>query len=78
MGEAQLTCSQFFSGIQEADKFRRAAEDNNGVTGTTTAAPIVLWSTLFMMYSDANEAIRAADAREANLTRLYSEKNCSQ
>ena len=78
MGDAQLTCAQLLSEIQEAEKFRQAAEDKKGFTGTNTAAVVFFWPALFVTYSDANEAIRAADERKANLTKLYSERNCDQ
>jgi hypothetical protein len=78
ISDAQLSCAQLLSEIQEADKFRKAAEDNKGVTGTNAAAALFFWPALFVTYSDANEAIRAADERKANLTKLYSEKNCAQ
>ena len=78
LGDAQLTCAQLFTEIQEAEKFRKAAEDHKGFTGTNTAAAVFFWPALFVTYSDANEAIRAADERKANLTKLYSEKHCEQ
>lgn len=78
MGDSQLSCPQILSEIQEADKFRKAAEDKKGVTGTNTAAVLLFWPALFVTYSDANEAIRAADERKANLTNLYHEKHCDQ
>jgi|SRR5215813_2702460 len=78
MGDAQLTCAQLLSEIQDADKFRKAAEDKKGFTGTNTAAVVFFWPALFVTYSDANEAIRAADERKANLTKLYMDKNCDQ
>jgi hypothetical protein len=78
IGDAELSCSQLLSEIQEAEKFRKAAEDNKGVTGTNTAAALLFWPALFVTYSDANEAIRAADERKANLTKLYSDKQCNQ
>ncbi len=78
MDDAQLSCAQLLSEIQEADKFRKAAEDNKGVTGTNAAAVLLFWPALFVTYSDANEAIRAADERKANLTKLYTERNCDR
>jgi hypothetical protein len=78
MGDAQLSCDQLLTEIQEAEKFRKAAEDKKGFTGTNTAAVVFFWPALFVTYSDANEAIRAADERKANLTKLYSEKKCDQ
>lgn len=78
MEDTQLTCAQLLSEIQEADRFRKAAEDNKGVTGTNAAAALLFRPALFVTYSDANEAIRAADERKAHLTKLYSEKSCGQ
>jgi hypothetical protein len=78
MGDAELSCAQLLSEIQEADKFRKAAEDKKGFTGTNTAAVLLFWPALFVTYSDANEAIRAADERKVNLTNLYHEKHCDQ
>jgi hypothetical protein len=78
MGDEQLSCAQLLGEIQEADKFRKAAEDNKGVTATNAAAALFFWPGLLMTYSDANEAIRAADERKANLTKLYNEKHCDQ
>jgi hypothetical protein len=76
MRDNELTCNQLLAEIQEAERFRRSAEDNKGFTGTNTAAVLFFWPALFMTYSDANEAIRAADERKAHLTRLYNEENC--
>ena len=78
MSDSQLPCAQILSEMQEADKFRHAAEDKKGVTGTNTAAVLLFWPALFVTYSDANEAIRAADERKAHLTNLYHEKHCDQ
>lgn len=78
LGDTQLTCSQLLSEIEEAEQFRKAAEDNKGVTGTNAAAVLLFWPALFVTYSDANEAIRAADERKANLMKLYSDSHCNQ
>lgn len=78
IGDTQLSCAQILSEIQEADKFKKAAEDNKGFTGTNTAAALLFWPGLVATYSDANAAIRAADERKAYLTNLYHEKHCGQ
>jgi hypothetical protein len=78
LGDAQLSCTQLRSEIEEAQKFRKAAEDNKGVTGTNVAAALFFLPGLVATYSDANDAIRAADDRVRNLTTLYNEKHCSQ
>jgi hypothetical protein len=76
--DAQLTCAQILSEIREAEKFRKAAEDNKGVTGTNAAAVLLFWPALIATYSDANAAIRAADDRKTNLIRMYNDKHCDQ
>ena len=78
MGDAQLSCAQVLSEIQEAEKFKKAAEDNKGFTGTNTAAALLFLPGLVATYSDANAAIRAADERKAHLISLYNEKHCDQ
>lgn len=78
LGDAQLSCDQIRSEIADAEKFRKAAEDNKGVTGTNAAAVLLFWPALIATYSDANDAIRAADDRIKNLTNLYNEKHCAQ
>ncbi|MBA3571680.1 MAG: hypothetical protein H0W34_06860 [Pyrinomonadaceae bacterium] len=77
MGDAQLTCAQLLSEIQETDRFRKAAEENKDITGKNAAAILVL-PVFLANYSDANEAIRAADERKAHLIKLHSEKHCEQ
>jgi len=78
MDDVQLSCPQILSEIQEAEKFKKSAEDNKGFTGTNTAAALLFWPGLVATYSDANAAIRAADERKAHLTNLYHEKHCDQ
>jgi hypothetical protein len=76
--DAQLTYAQILSEIQEAEKCRKAAEDNKGVTGTNAAAVLFFWPALIATYSDANAAIRAADDRKTNLIKMYNDKRCDQ
>lgn len=78
LGDAQLSCEQIRTEIADAEKFRKAAEDNKGVTGTNAAAVLLFWPALIATYSDANSAMRAADDRIRNLTNLYNEKKCGQ
>jgi hypothetical protein len=71
-----LRCDQIRAELQEADRFRQAAEANKGVKAANTAAVLLFWPALITTYADANEAIRAADERKAHLIKLYDEKHC--
>jgi len=77
VGDNELTCTQLLAQIEEADKFKKSAEENKGATGTNVAAVLLFWPAIFATYSDANEAIRASDDRKANLTKLYNDKKCT-
>jgi hypothetical protein len=41
MGDTALDCNHIRAKIQEAEQFRKAAENNKGVTGTDTAAVLL-------------------------------------
>jgi hypothetical protein len=48
-----------------------------GATGTNTAAALFFWPGLFVTYSDANAAIKAADERKEYLSDLRAKKGYS-
>ena len=76
-GDGAKSCEQLASAIQEAERFRKEAENKKGVTGTNTAAALLFWPGLLVTYSDANAAIKAADQRKEYLTELRVKKGCS-
>ena len=69
-----LTCTQLNTEISEADRFRSDAQKEKGVTGTNVAAVILFWPAMIGTYSNANEAISAADTRKSHLVGLYNQK----
>lgn len=75
-GDSSLTCSQISAEIQEAEKFKNDARDEKGVTGTNVAAGLLFWPALLVTYSNAEEAIEAADDRQDYLLELADSKGC--
>lgn len=73
-----LTCAQLNTEISEADRFRSDAQKEKGVTGTNVAAVILFWPAMIGTYSNANEAISAADTRKSHLVGLYNQKKCAE
>lgn len=47
------------------------------MTGTNVAAVIFFWPAMIGTYSNANEAIAAADMRKVNLMTIYNQKKCA-
>lgn len=76
--DANLTCTQLELEMSESDRFRADAQKEKGMTGTNVAAVIFFWPAMIGTYSNANEAIAAADTRKANLMTFYSQKKCAE
>ena len=75
--DANLTCSQIDAEMAESDRFRTDAQKEKGVTGTNVVAVLLFWPAMIGTYSNANEAIAAADSRKANLMNFYTQKKCA-
>lgn len=74
--DGALTCSQLETEMKEADRFRTDAQKEKGMTGTNVAAVLFFWPAMIGTYSNANEAIAAADTRKTHLMGLYNNKKC--
>lgn len=74
--DASLNCNQITVELAEADRFRSDAQKEKGMTGTNVAAVLLFWPAMIGTYSNANEAIAAADTRKLNLMALYNQKKC--
>ena len=74
-GDAGLNCAQLQNEFADADKFRREAEGEKGVTGGNVAR-VLFWPAIIGTYMNANEAIAAADNRKVHLANLMNQKNC--
>lgn len=76
--DASLSCAQMETEMAESDRFRTDAQKEKGMTGTNVAAVIFFWPAMIGTYSNANEAIAAADSRKSNLMNLYTQKKCTE
>jgi hypothetical protein len=76
--DSNLSCTQLEAEMKDADRFRTDAQKEKGMTGTNVAAVLLFWPAMIGTYSNANEAIAAADSRKVNLMNLYNTKKCSE
>jgi len=74
-GDAGLSCAQLQNEYADADKLKKAAAEEKGVTGGNVAR-LLFWPSIIGTYMNANEAIAAADNRMVNLANLMSRSNC--
>jgi hypothetical protein len=74
-GDTGLSCAQLQNEFSDADRFKKEAEGEKGVTGGNTAR-LLFWPAIIGTYMNANEAIAAADNRKVHLTNLLNQKNC--
>jgi hypothetical protein len=75
-GDSGLSCAQLRNEFADAQQFRKQAEDDKGLTGGNVARALFFWPAILGSYSNANEAIAAADARKVHLANLISLKHC--
>jgi hypothetical protein len=76
LSDKDLSCESLKEEYRYAEKAKKDAEDVKGVTGTNTAAAIFFPVGIIATYSNANEAIAAADTRMMRLSDLMDRKNC--
>ena len=74
-GDAGLSCPQLMNEMTDAERFKKEAQGEKGVTGGNTAR-LLFWPSIIGTYMNANEAIAAADNRMVNLNNLISKSNC--
>ena len=76
ISDEDLSCGNLAAAINEAERFKREARDEKGVTGTNVLAGLLFWPAIIGTYSNANEAIEAAEERKRHLQELRRKKNC--
>jgi hypothetical protein len=76
LSDRDLSCESLKDEFKKAEKAKKDAEDVKGVTGTNTLAAFFCLPGIIATYSNANEAIAAADTRMVRLTDLMEKKNC--
>ena len=75
-GDTGLTCPQLQNEYQDADRARADADKEKGLTGGNVARAIFFWPAILGSFSNANEAIAAADSRKVNLANVMNQKGC--
>jgi len=76
LSDRDLSCESLKEEYLYAERAKKDAEDVKGVNGTNTAAAIFFPIGIIATYSNANEAIAAADTRMMRLSDLMDKKNC--
>ena len=77
MGDVGLTCPQLQNEFQDADRFKMEADKEKGFTGSNVARAILFWPAILGSFSNANEAIAAAETRKVHLVNLMNQKGCA-
>ena len=76
ISDKDLSCDGIAKEIADAERFEREARKEKGVTGTNVAAAIFFWPAIIGTYSNANDAIEAAEERQRHLEVLHKAKGC--
>ena len=74
--DAGLSCAQLQNEYSDADRFKKQAGEEKGVTGGNVAR-LLFWPAIVGTSMNANEAISAADNRMIYLSGIMAQKNCS-
>lgn len=76
-GDAGLSCAQLQNEYSDMQQFRDNADREKGMTGGNVARALLFWPAILGTFSNANEAIAAADTRKVHLANLMNQKNCT-
>ena len=74
-GDTGLSCAQLQNEFSDADRYKKEAESEKGVTGGNTAR-LLVWPAIVGTYMNANEAMGAAENRKVHLTNLMVQQKC--
>ena len=75
-GDDELTCGQLKNEYSEANRFIEEAEKEKGFSGGNIVRGLFFWPSILGTYSNANEAIAAAQTRKVNLINIMRNKKC--
>ena len=75
-GDEELNCGQLKNSVAEAQRFIRDAEGVKGGTGENITRGILFWPAIVQSYSNANEAIAAANSRKVHLFNIMNDRKC--
>ena len=74
-GDAGLSCAQLQNEFADAERYKKEAESEKGVTGGNTAR-LLFWPSIVGTYMNANEAISAAENRKIHITNIMMQQKC--
>lgn len=74
-GDIGLTCAQLQNEYSDAERFKKEAEAEKGVTGGNFAR-LLFWPAIVGTTMNANEAIAAAENRKVHLSNVMMQKKC--
>ncbi len=76
-GDSGLTCAQMQNEYSDMERFKAAADKEKGMTGGNVARAILFWPAILGTFSNANEAIAAAETRKVHLVNLMNQNSCT-
>jgi hypothetical protein len=76
-GDNGLTCPQLQNEYTDMERFKAAADKEKGMTGGNVARALLFWPAILGTFSNANEAIAAAETRKVHLANLMNQKGCT-
>ena len=76
-GDEELNCGQLKNAYAEAERFKKEAQGEKGVTGGNAARALLFWPAIVGTYMNSNEAVQAADSRKVHLMYIMRDKDCS-
>ena len=74
-GDVGLTCAQLQNEFSDAERFKKEADAEKGVTGGNVAR-LLFWPAIIGTTMNANEAIAAAENRKVHLTNVMMQNKC--
>ncbi|UWQ50212.1 YgdI/YgdR family lipoprotein [Leisingera caerulea] len=74
--DASLTCDEIKTQMGQLDEIRAEAKKGKTASGANVAAAILFWPAVIGNYSNANEAMNAANKRHEVLVALAKKKRC--
>lgn len=74
-GDMGLTCAQLQNEFSDAERFKKEADAEKGVTGGNVAR-LLFWPAIIGTTMNANEAIAAAENRKVHLSNVMMQNKC--
>jgi hypothetical protein len=77
-GDSAMPCAELNAAIDEAEKLKKEASQEKGITGTNVAAGLLFWPALLISYNNIGQAVDAANDRISHLLEIGDKKHCSR